>query len=71
MGSNALVSPTDANWPSGLTYCFCARVTVSVTVSVYWTLERAPKKTQYLPLTVRASSTLTTSSMFEEVKNQK
>ncbi len=70
-GSNAFVSPTDANWPEGLTYCFRDPVAVSVTVRVYSTFDSAPKKTQYLPLTVRASSTLMTSSMLAEEKNQK
>src|SRR5262249_43917955 len=58
---NAAVSPTEANCPEGFLYSLVAPVAVSVTLSVYSTLERAPKKTQNWLLNARASRTLTTS----------
>jgi hypothetical protein len=48
-----------------------APVTVSVTVIVYSTLERAPKKTQDALLKARPSTTFSTSSMLLLLKNQK
>jgi hypothetical protein len=65
------VSPTLANVPDGFRYVFEEPVTPSRTVRVYSTFERAPKKTQNLPLIVRASRTLMSSSTLESEKNQK
>ncbi len=65
------MSPTLANWPSGLWYVLTAPVTVSVTVRSYSTFESAPKNTQNFWLIERASRTFTTSSMLASEKNQK
>ena len=65
------MSPIEANVPEEFVYRRTVFVSESVTVIEYFTFERAPKKTQMLPLTPRASRTLTISSTLLGEKNQK